>query len=380
MIRSMVAALLGFAMGCGGAWAETQACAVRGDVKAAPENTVPAFARAVEKGAGMIVLDVQFTGDNRFVVIHDETVDRTTNGTGKVAEMGFDQIRALDAGVKFGPEFAGTQVPTLREALDVIPPPTRVFIRARNQPGLATDIARVLAEGGRLDQCYLACTDSQIEEARKQVPMVRVCNLTRQEGARAGYLDRSIELKAHAIAFTSAGGLEGLAADVARAHAAGMEVLWFGSNDAGEMRALAAVGVDYIVTADLDLCLATLAAIKAETEAAAAGAATPASEAAPAPEVPVTPEAPAAETPMPEEAAPVPEAGASVPPQESAPEAAPDGAAPHAPEAPAATPPAPEQPPAQGETPAQTETPAPAPESAPPAAPAPEAVPAVPTP
>jgi glycerophosphoryl diester phosphodiesterase len=360
--------LLSALLACAGAWGQTQACAVRGDVKQAPENTVPAFQRAVEKGAGMIVLDVQFTADNRFVVIHDETVDRTTNGTGKVAEMSFDQIRALDAGVKFAPEFAGTLVPTLREALDVIPPPTRVFIRARNQPGLATDIARVLAEGGRLDQCYLACTDSQIEEARKQVPMVRVCNLTRQEGARGAYLDRSIELKAHAIAFTSASGLEGLAPDVARAHAAGMEVLWFGSNDAGEMRALVAAGVDYIVTADLDLCLTTLQAIKAEAEAAAAAAAAAATpEASPAPETPApeapAPEAPAGETPMPEPAAPAAPEADEAPPVQEAPEAAPEVPAPS---------PAPETPPP---TPAPEQAPPPAAEAAPPAAPAPEAAP-----
>ncbi len=85
-----------------------------------PENTLPAFAAAIEAGAQMCELDVQLTRDGAAVVIHDETVDRTTNGTGAVAAMSLAEIRRLDAGVKFGARFAGTRIPTLEEVLTLV--------------------------------------------------------------------------------------------------------------------------------------------------------------------------------------------------------------------------------------------------------------------
>jgi glycerophosphoryl diester phosphodiesterase len=76
-----------------------------------------AFQAAIDAGADYFELDVRTTSDGKFVIMHDETLDRTTNGTGKVHEHTFDEIRALDAGAKFAPAFAGTKVPTLDEAL-----------------------------------------------------------------------------------------------------------------------------------------------------------------------------------------------------------------------------------------------------------------------
>jgi glycerophosphoryl diester phosphodiesterase len=84
----------------------------RGAAGLVPENTLPGFEKAIELGADWSELDVQLTRDRRLVVMHDDKVDRTTNGTGAVAEMTFDEIRALDAG-------DGERVPTLFEVLDV---------------------------------------------------------------------------------------------------------------------------------------------------------------------------------------------------------------------------------------------------------------------
>ena len=89
----------------------------RGEHLAHPENTLPAFQAAIDAGADFFELDVRTTSDGRLVLMHDSKVDRTTNGTGQVRAMTFDQIRALDAGVKFGRQFAGTKVPSLDEAL-----------------------------------------------------------------------------------------------------------------------------------------------------------------------------------------------------------------------------------------------------------------------
>lgn len=89
----------------------------RGEHRAHPENTLPAFQAAIDAGADYFELDVRTTSDGRLVLMHDRKVDRTTNGTGAVREMTFDQIRALDAGAKFSPQFAGTKVPSFEEAL-----------------------------------------------------------------------------------------------------------------------------------------------------------------------------------------------------------------------------------------------------------------------
>jgi glycerophosphoryl diester phosphodiesterase len=89
----------------------------RGEHLSHPENTLPAFQAAIDAGADYFELDVRTTADGHLVLMHDGTVDRTTNGKGKVHEMTFAQIQQLDAGAKFDPKFAGTKVPTFEEAL-----------------------------------------------------------------------------------------------------------------------------------------------------------------------------------------------------------------------------------------------------------------------
>jgi glycerophosphoryl diester phosphodiesterase len=91
----------------------------RGEHLAHPENTLPAFEAAIEAGADFFELDVRTTSDGRLVLMHDGTVNRTTGGTGKVRELTFDQIRALDAGAKFDAKFTGTKVPTFEEGLNL---------------------------------------------------------------------------------------------------------------------------------------------------------------------------------------------------------------------------------------------------------------------
>lgn len=83
----------------------------------APENTMPAFKLSVTAGFKYIETDVQFTSDNVPVLIHDTTVDRTTDGTGNVSSFTFAQIEQLDAGSWFSAEFAGTKIPSLEEFL-----------------------------------------------------------------------------------------------------------------------------------------------------------------------------------------------------------------------------------------------------------------------
>jgi glycerophosphoryl diester phosphodiesterase len=100
----------------------------RGASALLPENTMPAFRRAVELGADAIELDVHLTADGQLAVIHDELVDRTTDGSGPVSEMTMDALRALDAGHgftdadgAFPQRGAGLAIPTLPEVLEWLP-------------------------------------------------------------------------------------------------------------------------------------------------------------------------------------------------------------------------------------------------------------------
>ena len=84
-----------------------------------PENTLLAFSRAAELDVFGVEFDVHLTADGQLVVIHDETINRTSNGTGFVKDMTLDELRQYDYGEWFGKQFAGERIPTLREVLAV---------------------------------------------------------------------------------------------------------------------------------------------------------------------------------------------------------------------------------------------------------------------
>ncbi|MCI0439653.1 MAG: hypothetical protein L0177_11055 [Chloroflexi bacterium] len=112
---------------------KTVICAHRGLDDSAPENTLAAFEAALDRGMA-IEFDIQMTADGHLVIMHDQAVDRTTNGSGRVSEMTLSELRKLDAGSWFGPEFAGQRVPTFDEALELIRG------RALASPTIALDI------------------------------------------------------------------------------------------------------------------------------------------------------------------------------------------------------------------------------------------------
>lgn len=92
-------------------------CAHRGASHEAPENTVAAFRRGGELGADMFELDVSLTKDGVPVIMHDASVDRTTNGKGAVADLTLAEIKKLDAGSKKAAKYAGEPIPTLEDAM-----------------------------------------------------------------------------------------------------------------------------------------------------------------------------------------------------------------------------------------------------------------------
>jgi len=125
-------------------------CGHRGYSLRYPENTLPSFGAAKAWGATTIEIDVVLTAEGEPIVLHDRTLDRTTDGHGFVADLGLEQIRSLDAGARFDARFAGTRVPTIAEIVDWAKREEMgIFleIKEAERPDLAVD--RVAPAGGR---------------------------------------------------------------------------------------------------------------------------------------------------------------------------------------------------------------------------------------
>ena len=120
----------------------------RGAAAAAPENTMESYRQAVEMGADAVELDVHLTSDGKVAVIHDETLERTTNLTGSVAEMTMKQVRAADAGYRFqAPDGSfpfrgkGLKVPTLPEVLKWLPDGVGLVVEVKARAATAATVA-----------------------------------------------------------------------------------------------------------------------------------------------------------------------------------------------------------------------------------------------
>ncbi|MGC9355624.1 MAG: glycerophosphodiester phosphodiesterase family protein, partial [Mariniphaga sp.] len=211
-------------------------CAHRGAMETHPENTIPAFREAVSAGAHMIEFDVQLTKDNELVVMHDATVDRTTNGTGKVSELTLAEIKKLDAGSWKTPEFKGLRVPTFREVLDEMPVNVWLNIHLKGAGDAPKMIAEILKEEDRLHQAFLACSAEAAKQARSVEPGIKICNMERQE-SNLEYVNRSIEMDADFIQLR--GVITPEFADYAKAlKENGIRINYFGTDSPQEIKML----------------------------------------------------------------------------------------------------------------------------------------------
>ena len=118
----------------------------RGACALAPENTLPSFELAVTHNADAIELDAKLSRDGAVMVIHDQTVDRTTNGTGKVNELTLKELKSLDAGSFFGSNFSGTTIPTLDEVFESVGHRLIVNVELTNYKSSADDLVHKVAE------------------------------------------------------------------------------------------------------------------------------------------------------------------------------------------------------------------------------------------
>ncbi len=144
----------------------------RGEHLSHPENTLPAFQAAIDAGADYFELDVRTTADGHLVLMHDATVDRTTNGKGRVRDLTFDQVRALDAGAKFNPKFTGTKVPTFEEALALAHGKIGVYVDSKDIAPVA--LVSALENADMLDKVVVYGGAGFLKKVQELRPALKV--------------------------------------------------------------------------------------------------------------------------------------------------------------------------------------------------------------
>ncbi|MBI4459367.1 MAG: glycerophosphodiester phosphodiesterase [Acidobacteria bacterium] len=208
----------------------------RGAAGHAPENTVLSIRKAIALGADMVELDVRGTRDGRCVLLHDERVDRTTNGRGAVAEMTLEEVRRLDAG-------QGERIPTLEEALDAASGCGGVMleIKPRNLAETVAGIVRQSRFAGRV--LYASFLHSELTALRSLVPAAETMALLEADSAL-----EPRELKG--LGFAVAGLPLGprLPPSVGAFHAAGFAVFVYTVNDPSDIAWVKSLAVEGIIS------------------------------------------------------------------------------------------------------------------------------------
>ena len=239
----------------------------RGGAQVAPENTLYAYRRALEVGTDIIELDVRSTKDNHIVVLHDQSVDRTTNGTGHVKELTLAELKKLDAAYRFSPDRGttfplrgkGLAVPTLEEVFREFPGvPVNIEIKEAD-PGIATPLAALIRRYNREKLTLVVSSyEAPMRRFRDLSPETHT-GFTPSEARRLVFLepeeDKTYRPPAAALQVpTRSGGIEVVTSEtIDRAHRHGVEVHVWTINDENSMRRLVRMDVDGIMTDRPDL-------------------------------------------------------------------------------------------------------------------------------
>lgn len=221
----------------------------RGDVAVGPENTMPALEAALAGSSHFVETDVQLTRDGVPVLFHDHWLEGKTDGHGRVSEHTFAALSRLDAGVRYGPEFAGTRIPALAEFLEALALTDKRAILelkghwTREEASLVTDLV-----GGHAlrERVVIAAFDpSTLLAVQHRDPQLAMIALARTLPADpAGYTQRH---GAIAIATTRQALLDNPWA-VERMHRAGLGILLYTLNSRTAWREALALGVDGVIT------------------------------------------------------------------------------------------------------------------------------------
>ena len=240
-------------------------CAHRGCSGTHPENTLPAFEAAVALGCEQIELDVWLSRDSTPVLLHDPSVERTTDGQGQVWALSDAQLFALDAsGGKAG--FAGVRVPTLEQALQVIPASVEINVHVHpardsspaapeDSEALLREVCALLRQYERLKSSFVTGNETVMNAMSKLECLdVRRCMGSRSLDVYEGF---SNDVNLYAIQPTNKKTDKALCNAL---HATGRLVWPFYANDVGEMTRLIECGVDGILTDHPETLIALLRA------------------------------------------------------------------------------------------------------------------------
>jgi len=159
----------------------TRVIAHRGFSGAAPENTIAAVRAAIAIKADMVEIDVTLTSDGHIVVIHDETLDRTTNGSGEIFQFTLAELRELDAGSWFDPGFAGEPIPTLDDVLDEVEGRILLNVEIKSEAvdrGVVEKVAATIREHGMIDEVVISSfSPTALRQMRSEAPEIRTAVL-----------------------------------------------------------------------------------------------------------------------------------------------------------------------------------------------------------
>ncbi|MCK0146762.1 hypothetical protein MWU78_13985 [Arenibacter sp. F26102] len=229
-------------------------CAHRGANETHPENTLAAFTEAIRLGAQMIEFDVRMTKDNQLVIMHDEKVNRTTNGRGLVKNLSLRKIKRLDAGKWKSKEFKKERVPTLKEALDIMPKNIWLNIHLKGDEKLGAATAEAVIASGRTHQAVIAVGNEAAKGVRQVSNSVMICNMDRLT-SRVDYIDGTINNNFPFIQLKSSMDDENLLADLKKLKENGISINYFHSEEEGRVKELLDAGIDFILTDNLSKML-----------------------------------------------------------------------------------------------------------------------------
>lgn len=234
----------------------------RGASGHAPENTMAAFRRAVALGATFIETDLQLSRDAHFVAVHDETVNRTTDGRGSVHDLTLAELRELDAGSWFGSEFSGERIPTLEEILQFSKKNDVVFYLEMKPSGAwggEHAVVAALRESGEIPRAVVISFDpSMVLNVHTIDPTVMTGLLC--DGQLEKPVEKALEIGARQLAVR--GDLV-TPALLEQARKKDLQVVCWTINHAAHMRLLIEAGVHGIMS---DYPERVVAALKKESE------------------------------------------------------------------------------------------------------------------
>jgi glycerophosphoryl diester phosphodiesterase len=218
----------------------------RGASGYAPENTLAAFRKAVAMGLSFIETDLQLSRDARFVAIHDDSVNRTTNGQGSVHELTLAELRRLDAGSWFGSAFAGERIPTLEEILEFAKRHDVVFyleLKAGGSWGGEHALIGALREAGEIHRVVVISFDSALVAAVRRAEPTLMTGLL-CDGQIEKPVEKTLEIGARQLVIR--GDLV-TPAMIAEAKRNDLQIICWTVNHPAHMRLLASAGVDGIM-------------------------------------------------------------------------------------------------------------------------------------